>query len=77
MHEIFEHCSRGSPEHEHLDLGRHSYPCAHLRIWSRQTFQQYPLGTALIFRQYSLGTVLIFSPGQPGYSRERMMIEPS
>ena len=47
---------------EHRDRGLPSYPCARLRIWSRQAFRQYPLGTALIFRQYPLGTVLILSP---------------
>ena len=40
----------GSPGHEHRDRGLPSYPCARLRIWSHQTFRQYPLGTALIFR---------------------------
>ena len=51
-----------SPRHEHVDLGLHSYPCARLRNWSRQTSWRYSHGTAMLFRQYLLGTVLILSP---------------
>ena len=52
----------GSPGHEHVDLGLHSYPCARLRNWSRQTSWRYSVGTTMLFRQYPLGTVLILSP---------------
>ena len=60
LHEIFlEHLFETSwPGAEHLDRGLHSYTCAHLRNWSRQTFWQYPLGTTLLFRQHPLDIAL-------------------
>ena len=33
---------RGSQGHEHLDLRMYSYPCARLRIWSRETVSAVP-----------------------------------
>ena len=49
----------GLPGHEHLGLVLHSYPCARLRIWSRETIPAVPSWycTGLIStRNYSLGT---------------------
>ena len=64
LHESFEHLlEMGSRGREHLDRGLHSYPCARLRNWSRQTFSRYSLGTILLFRQYPVLTIELRSGG--------------
>ena len=43
MRQLFKHRSRSHRHgYKHRDLRLHSYPCARLRIWSRETFPAVP-----------------------------------